>query len=246
MNKKRKIKRIIEQNDSKAGKYFDIFIQSLIIISIISFTIETIPNLSPEIIALLNYIEAISVIIFSIEYIARIIISDNKLKFIFSFYGLIDFFAIFPFYISSGIDLRSIRIFRLFRLIRIFKLFRYNKAINRYKRAFFLIKEELTIFLGATIFLLYVSSVDIYYFENPVQPEQFSSVFHCMWWAVATLTTIGYGDMYPITAGGKIFTSVIVLIGLGVVAVPTGLFASAITRSIKSEELENGQEVKDE
>ena len=234
-----KIKTLIEESDSKPGKYFDIFIQSLILISIISFTIETIPNLSQEAFSFLNYIEIVSVIIFSVEYITRIIVSDNKLKFIFSFYGLIDLFAILPFYISSGIDLRSIRIFRLFRLIRIFKLLRYSKAIRRYKVAFSLIKEELTIFLGATIFLLYISSVGIYYFENPVQPEQFSSVFHCMWWAVATLTTIGYGDMYPITAGGKIFTSVIVIIGLGIVAVPTGLFASAITRSIKSEKDES-------
>ena len=234
-----KIKTLIEESDSKPGKYFDIFIQSLILISIISFTIETIPNLSQEAFSFLNYIEIVSVIIFSVEYITRIIVSDNKLKFIFSFYGLIDLFAILPFYISSGIDLRSIRIFRLFRLIRIFKLLRYSKAIRRYKVAFSLIKEELTIFLGATIFLLYISSVGIYYFENPVQPEQFSSVFHCMWWAVATLTTIGYGYMYPITAGGKIFTSVIVIIGLGIVAVPTGLFASAITRSIKSEKDES-------
>lgn len=232
----RKIKSIVEQNDSKAGKYFDLLIQTLILISIISFTIETIPDLDGKIISVLNYVEILSVIIFSIEYIARIIVSDHKLKFIFSFYGLIDFFAIFPFYISSGIDLRSIRIFRFFRLIRLFKLFRYNRAIERYKRAFYLIKEELTIFLGATLFLLYVSSVGIFYFENPVQPDKFSSIFHCMWWAVATLTTIGYGDMFPITTGGKIFTSIIVLIGLGVVAVPTGLFASAITRSIKSNE----------
>ena len=235
----RKIKTIVEQHDSKAGRYFDIFIQSLILISIISFTIETIPDLPPAIISLLYYIEVISIIIFTIEYLTRIFISDNKLKFIFSFYGLIDLLAILPFYISSGIDLRSIRIFRLFRLIRIFKLFRYSKAINRYKHAFSLIKEELTIFLGATIFLLYIASVGIYYFESPVQPDKFSSVFHCMWWAVATLTTIGYGDMYPVTTGGKIFTSIIVLIGLGIVAVPTGLFASAITRSIKSEEDEN-------
>lgn len=233
-----KLKTFVDHYDSKLSKYFDIFIQVLILISIISFTIETIPNLSKGIISLLNFVEVSSVIIFTFEYIIRIIASDNKLKFILSFYGIIDLGAILPFYLSTGIDLRSIRIFRLFRLIRIFKLFRYNKAINRYKAAFALIKEELTIFMGATFFLLYIASVGIYYFENPVQPEQFSSIFHCMWWAVATLTTIGYGDMYPITAGGKIFTSFIVLIGLGIVAVPTGLFASAISRSIKSEEVD--------
>lgn len=238
MQKFQKLKILVEQNDTKGGKYFDVFIQLLILLSILSFTIETIPDISQVLRDTFNYLEIISVIIFTIEYLLRIIVADSKIKFIFSFYGLIDLCAILPFYVASGIDLRSIRIFRLFRLMRLFKLFRYSKAIKRYKNAFSLIKTELAIFLSATIFLLYISSVGIYYFENSAQPEQFSSIFHCMWWAVATLTTIGYGDMYPVTAGGKIFTSIIVIIGLGVVAVPTGLFASALTRSIQSEEKE--------
>ncbi len=239
MKKHEKLKKIIEQNDTKTGKYFDIFIQILILFSILSFTVETIPDISKELGNILNYLEIISVVIFTVEYLLRIFVSDSKAKFIFSFYGLIDLFAILPFYLASGVDLRSIRIFRLFRLIRLFKLLRYSKAIKRYRNAFSLIKTELAIFLSFTLFLLYVSSVGIYYFENSTQPEQFSSVFHCMWWAIATLTTIGYGDMYPVTAGGKIFTSIIVIIGLGVVAVPTGLFASALTRCIQSEEKEN-------
>jgi voltage-gated potassium channel len=147
----------------------------------------------------------------------------------------VDLLAVIPFYVSSGIDLRSIRIFRLFRLFRIFKLLKYNSAIDRLLHAFKDIKKELFIFLVATIFLLYVSSVGIYYFENAVQPEQFKSVFHSMWWAVATLTTVGYGDVYPITAGGKIFTTFIVFIGMGLVAVPTGLFASALSKTFKED-----------
>lgn len=234
----KKLKIFIEQNDTKGGKYFDIFIQFLIILSILSFTIETIPEIPQELCNILNYFEIISVAIFTIEYLLRLIVADSKIKFIFSFYGLIDFFAILPFYVASGIDLRSIRIFRLFRLIRLFKLLRYSKAIIKYKNAFSLIKTELAVFLSATLFLLYVSSVGIYYFENSAQPELFSSVFHCMWWAISTLTTIGYGDMYPVTAGGKIFTSIIVIIGLGVVAVPTGLFASALTKGIQSNDKE--------
>ncbi len=230
MKKFEKLKIFIEQNDTKGGKYFDIFIQLLILLSILSFTIETIPDISPELRDIFNYLEIISISIFTVEYILRLFVADSRIKFIFSFYGMIDLFAILPFYVASGIDLRSIRIFRLFRLIRLFKLFRYSKAIKRYKQAFSSIKIELAIFLSATLFLLYISSVGIYYFENEAQPEQFSSVFHCMWWAVATLTTIGYGDMYPVTAGGKIFTSIIVVIGLGVVAVPTGLIASALTK----------------
>ncbi|MBU2445354.1 MAG: ion transporter [Bacteroidetes bacterium] len=238
MKKFQKLKIFVEQNDTKGGKYFDIFIQLLILLSILSFTVESIPNLSQELRNVLDYLEIISVTIFTIEYLLRLFVADSRIRFIFSFYGMIDLLAILPFYVASGIDLRSIRIFRLFRLIRLFKLFRYSKAIKRYKNAFSLIKAELAIFLSATLFLLYVSSVGIYYFENSVQPEQFSSVFHCMWWAVATLTTIGYGDMYPITAGGKIFTSIIVIIGLGVVAVPTGLFASALTKCIQLEDKE--------
>ncbi len=236
MSTYQKIKNIIERNDSKAGNIFDIIVQSLIIVSIISFTIETIPGLPPSVTHYLSIIEVISVLIFTVEYILRIIVSDRPLKFIFSFLGIIDLIAILPFYIASGIDLRSIRVFRLFRLIRVFKLFRYSKAAKRYKLAFALIRHELMIFFAASFFLLYLSSVGIYYFENPAQPVQFKSVFHCMWWAVTTLTTIGYGNIYPITAGGKIFTSLIVFIGLGLIAVPTGLFASALTRCIQVED----------
>ena len=236
-----KLKTFIEKNDIKSGRYFDIFIQLLILFSILSFSVETIPNISSELRDFLLSFETFSVLIFTIEYFLRLFVADSKLKFIFSFYGLIDLLAILPFYIASGIDLRSIRIFRLFRLLRLFKLFRYSKAIKRYKEAFSFIKAELAIFLSATLFFLYVSSVGIYYFENSTQPEHFSSVFHCMWWAVATLTTIGYGDIYPVTVGGKVFTSLIVMLGLGVVAVPTGLFASALTKSIQSEEKDDSK-----
>ena len=95
--------------------------------------------------------------------------------------------------------------------------------------AFNSVKKELVVFAVATFFLLYVSAVGIFYFENPAQPEQFKSVFHSLWWAITTLTTVGYGDMYPITSGGKVFTTFIVFIGMGMVAVPTGLLASAFS-----------------
>jgi len=146
---------------------------------------------------------------------------------------VIDLLAILPFYLAGGVDLRAVRIFRLFRLLRAFKLFRYSRAMRRFKEAFLLVKNELILFAVATCFLLFVSAVGIYYFENPVQPEKFKSIFHCLWWAVSTLTTIGYGDIYPVTAGGRIFTSIIVIIGIGFIAVPTGLLASALTATVK-------------
>jgi len=229
------LKRIIEENDTTAGKAFDLFIQFLIVVSLVSFSIETLPNLGKNTKWILNTTEVIIVAIFTLEYLLRLFVADKKLNFVFSFYALIDLIAILPFYVARGIDLRSIRVFRLFRLIRAFKIFRYSKAIQRFKNAFLDVKEELILFLVATGFLLFIAAVGIYYFENPAQPEQFKSIFHCLWWAVATLTTVGYGDIYPITAGGKIFTSFIVIIGLGIIAVPTGLLASALTKTIKED-----------
>jgi len=225
------LKNTIEKNDTKAGRVFDIFIQFLIIVSLFSFSIETLPDLTKEQKYILWIIEVITVVIFTIEYVLRVIVADKKIAFIFSFFGLIDLFAILPFYFATGIDLRSLRILRLFRIIRAFKFFRYSKALNHFKNAFISIKEELILFLIGAIFLLFLSAVGIYYFENSAQPEKFKSVFHCLWWAVATLTTVGYGDVYPITIGGKIFTFIILMIGLGIVAVPSGLIASALTKT---------------
>lgn len=232
------LKRIVEESDTKAGKAFDLTIQALIVLSLVAFSIETLPGLNEDFKSALRLTEVVSVTIFTIEYILRIIVSERKLGFIFSFYGLIDLFAILPFYLTTTIDLRSIRVLRLFRLIRIFKIFRYSAAMSRLGSAFLSIKEELVIFLVATVFLIYLSSVGIYYFENPSQPENFSSVFHSLWWAVATLTTVGYGDIYPVTIGGKVFTFCILMVGLGVVAVPAGLLASAMTEALNKEKPE--------
>ena len=234
MNKvhwKEKLRTIVEDNQTPEGRWFDLSIQTLIVLSLISFSLETLPNLDDDFYKFLRIFEITSVIIFTIEYLLRLFVAEKKLKFIFSFYGLVDLMAILPFYLTFGIDLRSIRILRLFRLFRVFKILRYSKAIQHMVKAFISIKEELILFMILSTFLLFLSSVGIYYFENPVQPEIFASIFHSLWWAVATLTTVGYGDIYPITVGGKIFTSVMLFIGLGIVAVPTGLIASALTKT---------------
>ena len=230
MKWKAKLKNVVEENQTKEGKWFDLSIQTLIVLSLISFSIETLPDLDPEFRKFLQVFEIISVIIFTIEYLLRIFVASKKIRFVFSFYGIIDLMAILPFYLTFGIDLRSIRIFRLFRLFRVFKILRYSKAIQRFIKAFISIKEELVLFIILSTFLLFFSAVGIYYFENPVQPDVFRSIFDSLWWAVATLTTVGYGDIYPITLGGKVFTSIMLFIGLGVIAVPTGLIASALTK----------------
>lgn len=150
----------------------------------------------------------------------------------FSFFGFIDFVAILPFYLSFGIvDARTIRILRFLRLARVAKLHRYSRAWKRLVRAFREIKDELVVFCGMSAVLIYLSSVGIFLCERDAQPETFKSVMHSMWWAIATLSTVGYGDVYPITVAGKIFTSLILVIGLGFISVPSGLLASALSKS---------------
>ena len=161
--------------------------------------------------------------------------TDRKRQFVFSFFGLIDLAAILPFYLASGLDLRALRAFRPLRLFRVVKLLRYSQAIQRCHRACVIAKDELVLFAAVALILLYLSAVGIYYFETDKQPDVFASVFDGLWWAVGTLTTVGYGDIYPVTAGGRVFTFVVLMIVLGVVAVPTGLIASALSKAREEE-----------
>jgi voltage-gated potassium channel len=225
--------KIVIVNNSKRGRWFDIFIQCLIILSLISFSIETLPGLDTKYHTILYNFEVFSILVFSAEYLLRVYLTKSSWRYIFSFFGIIDFLAVLPFYLSTGIDLRSIRILRLFRLFRIFKLLKYNTALDRINSAFNEIKNEMVIFIIATIFLIYISAIGIYYFENPVQPDQFKSIFHSMWWAVGAI--FGYGDLLPITIGGKIFSTIIVFIGIGLIAIPTGLLASAFSKTLKND-----------
>jgi len=241
---KDKIDKIVETRESKAGLYFDYAIQVLILLSVASFTIETLPDLTAETINYLETFELVCILIFSLEYLVRLYIAKNKLKFITSFYGIIDILAILPFYLTLGFDLRSARVLRFLRLFRLIKLIRYNKAIRRFQTAFMMIKQELVMFSMVSLILFYLSAVGIYYFENSVQPESFSSVFSSLWWSVVTLTTVGYGDIVPITVGGRIFTFIILMIGLGIIAIPSGMISSALTeaRAIEKKEKDSGSE----
>jgi voltage-gated potassium channel len=230
------LKQIVERSDTRLGRAFDLVIQSLIVVSLISFSVETLPDLSAGLRRCLRWTEVVTVAVFTVEYVLRIIVADRKLSFIFSFFGLVDLVAILPFYVAPGVDLRSVRTFRFLRLIRVFKLARYSKAVRRFHRALLIAWEELALFLFVTLILLYLAAVGIYYFENEAQPDTFASVFHCLWWAVVTLTTVGYGDIYPITAGGKVFTFFVMLVGLGVIAVPAGIVATALSKARETEE----------
>ena len=227
---------IVQDTDTRAGRAFDLVVLCLILISVASLSVETLPNLPPTVRSALWTSEIVITVLFTVEYALRISTSERKAKYIFSFYGIIDLIAVLPFYLALGIDLRSIRAVRLFRVFIIFKLARYNRAMERFGRALVRTRDEVAVFLMATCILLYISAVGIYYCEHEAQPDTFKSVFHSLWWAAATLTTVGYGDAYPITVGGKIFTFVMLMCGLGVVAVPAGLIAAALTKVLDKEE----------
>ena len=214
---------------------FEKLIQILIVISLISFAFETLPNLSTAWQTVLKLTEIIIVLIFTIEYIIRISLCRPQLKYIFSFYGVIDILAILPFFLTAGIDIKSIRAFRLLRLLRFVKLLKYNKAIRRLRDALIDAKDELILSGIVAGILLYLASIGIYYFEEEAQPDSFGSVFHSMWWAVCSLTTVGYGDVKPITVGGKIFTGIVLIIGVGIVAMPTAILASSFNNAKKKE-----------
>jgi len=206
-------------------------VQAIIVLSLVAFALETLPDLSDAEGNALHWVEVFCVGVFTLEYAIRIAFTRPWRSYAFSFYGLVDLVAVLPFYLSLGVSTESVRALRLLRLFRMLKLMRYNAAMLRFYRALCLAREELALFGTAALILLYLSGVGVYQFEHAVQPEVFRSVFDGLWWALCTLTTVGYGDLYPVTAGGRIFTFVILVIGLGVIAVPTGLVASAMSEA---------------
>ena len=224
------LKQIVEETDTRMGKVFDLTIQLLIVASAVSFAIETLPGLSSTTTRLLAISEAVIIGLFTAEYLLRFYLSQKKLSFVFSFYGLIDLAAVLPFYLALGLDLRSLRLFRLARLAILLKLFRLSKAARRFQLAFKLVHEEILVFGLFSLALIYLSAVGIYHFEHEAQPEVFVSVFDGIWWATVTLTTVGYGDVVPITTGGKVFTFFVFIVGLSMIAVPSGLVASALSK----------------
>jgi voltage-gated potassium channel len=223
------------------GRSFEIFIQVLIAVSLVSVTIDSLPNLSERVQTLLAWEEIIIVGVFTIEYMLRATTAERPLGYVFSFWGFIDLAAIAPFYLGLSADLRAARALRLLRVFRAMKLLRYNAASERLKAAFMKVREELLIFGALALIVLFLSAVGIYNFEHEAQPEVFGSIPESLWWSATTLTTVGYGDAVPITLGGRLFTFCVLVIGLGVVAVPTGLIASALTE-VRREEKERRQQ----
>lgn len=243
---KQKIYRLVEKGShgSKVNLIFDYAIMTLIVLNVIALILDTIPEIKESMGAFFWIFEVCSVIIFSIEYIMRIYVSDlaypssNKFKsafkFIFSTFGLIDLLAIIPFYLPFliKIDLRFLRILRLMRFMRIFKIHRYNNSLTLIYSVIKEKKSELAITGFVALLILLVASFLMYNVEGDVQPDKFPNMLSCLWWAIATLTTVGYGDVYPVTGLGKFLSSIIAVLGIGLVALPTGIISAGFVDKI--------------
>lgn len=246
MNIKQRVFEVIgtAKGKDKASKVFDILIIILIVLSVVSVIISSYSNLSKELLLILRVFEIVSVIIFTIEYVLRLwtckyLYPNSKipiLRYIFSFMAIIDLAAILPFYLPMiiSVDLRFLRILRLFRIMRVFKLNRYSSAMETIGKVLKNEKEKLfyTIFIMG-ILIIFASSL-MYYVENPAQPDKFPNIVASIWWAVATLTTVGYGDVYPITGLGKFLSGIIAILGIGIVALPTGIISSGFMSEMNS------------
>jgi len=226
--------------DKRWDKTINIFIITLIILNVIAVMLETVPAFQDENgkeLPFFRYFDLISVIIFTFEYALRVWSSNHDPKYQHSIKGrirymlspaaLIDLLAILPFFLHAmiGIDLRVLRMLRLLRFFRLFRLTAYMRSADIIKNVFQNKISELALSLVLVVFLIVIASCLVYFAEHnhPVNKERFTSIPATIWWAIVTLTTTGYGDMYPITTLGKVFSSVIMLSGIALFALPAGI-----------------------
>lgn len=226
----------------------------LIVASVVAIILESFEELRLQYGQLFSVFEVITVIIFSIEYLLRLWTADLKYpalskaaarwRFVLSPMGLIDLIAILPFYLPLLIrfDMRFMRMLRIFRLLRIFKLGRHSKSLVIINQIITEKRSELFLSVFVTLILLLLSATIMYNLEYQAQPDSFPDIISTLWWAVATLTTVGYGDVYPITGWGKFIGGIIALLGVGLVAIPTGIISAAFIEALEREKIQKKQE----
>ncbi len=239
-----------EIGKTKWDKTINGFIIILIILNVTAVILETVPSIHEPHTEFFRIFDLVSVIIFTIEYILRVWSCNHdsryehhihgRIKYIFSTDALIDLLAIFPFYVHVvvGLDLRVLRIFRLLRFLRLFRLTAYMKSARLVKNVFKTRSNELKLSLVLIIFLIIIASCLLYFAEHKAQPHVFSSIPATIWWAVILVTSVGYGDMIPITVLGKVLTSVIALSGLAIFALPAGIITSGFLEEIRKSKRE--------
>lgn len=246
-------KRVFEIIQSASGgdkisKIFDLSIVALILINVVIAIADTF-KLPACVKMAFSVVDVFSVAVFTVEYFLRVWTSDMlrpdlsparaRLRYMLSFMAVIDLLSILPFYISFiPVDLRVLRMLRIVRLFRVFKINRYTTALASIGNVLKAKKQQLFSSVFVVLLLMVIAAVLMYNIENAAQPETFDNAFSALWWAVATFTTVGYGDIYPVTVAGKILSAIIAILGIGLVAVPTGIISSGFIEQMDSDDSE--------
>lgn len=236
-NFRKKTHEIIFEADTFWGKLFDIFLLVLIFLSVGAVMLDSVEYYRQKHHDTLVIFEWIITVIFSLEYILRIVSVNRPLKYIFSFYGLIDLVSLLPSYFGiflvseSFSSIKTIRTIRLLRVFRILKLIRYVKEANTLKKALVASRQRIVVFLLAVLAIATIMGTIIYIIEDP--KDGFTSIPRSIYWAIVTLTTVGYGDISPQTGLGQFFASIIMILGYAIIAVPTGMISVELAMAEK-------------
>lgn len=225
---KHRLQEIIEST------WFDWSILALIVLSVALMVVRNSVSLGVGADTSAQYAQWMILAIFVVEYVARLIAAESRVKHVLSLWSIIDLLAIVA---GLGLiqQLSAIRVFRLLRVMRMLRIARYTNAVEVLGQALASIRAELAFFGIVSMLAIFVSGVAVYHFEHEIQPDVFATMLDGIWWAIATMSTVGYGDIYPVTFGGKVIASFIILLGIGIIAMPSGLFASALMKSIRNE-----------
>lgn len=237
-------------DDDVASRTVDLLLIFLIAASVIAVILESVPSIERRYAAPLYWFEVFTISVFSIEYLLRVwsAVDDcdyarrgpvfGRLRFMISFHAIIDLLAIVPFYLLTFGLLGTVdmRFLRAVRLLRVLKLTRYSAALNMLVQTFQENGRALLASFGILLTVMLLAASGMYYFERIAQPQDFGSIPDSMWWAFVTLTTVGYGDVTPVTNGGKVFGALITVIGIGMVALPTSILASGYSQQLRLRE----------
>ena len=230
---KENIYRVIFEADTPSGKFFDVLLLIVILISVAAVLLDSIPEIETRFHTQLKIIEWIITVCFTIEYLLRLWVARNRIKYAISFYGIIDLLSVLPSYLgiffAGAQGLMIIRTLRLLRIFRLFKLTRYTSAGNTILFALRNSREKIFVFLFAVLTSVIIIGTFMYLVEG--EEHGFTSIPKSIYWAVVTLTTVGYGDMAPVTPLGQFIASIVMVLGYGIIAVPTGIVTAEITRA---------------
>jgi len=251
---RRTVFRLLEtaQDNDRASRIIDICLIALISLSVTAVILESVPGIEARYGNALALFESVTIAVFSVEYLLRFWSAIEatpaalrqpiraRLRYAVSFHAIIDLLAILPFYLLSlGVfGTLDMRFLRVIRLLRILKLTRYSAALNMLFATFRENGKALAAAFMILVTVMLLAASGMYYFERQTQPIDFGSIPAAMWWAFATLTTVGYGDVTPITVGGKVFGALITVVGVGMVALPTSILASGYSRQLKQSTLD--------